>query len=240
MATVTQLRVATRPPRVYPGSKPARVAELIREMIVEDRLPPGTPIRERALAEQLQVSRTPLREALKILTAEGLVEHTPRRGVVVANPSDEEVRELLQLLGVVEAYAGELACASATEEEIREIKALHLEMLAAYTRGDRLGYFKRNQDIHLALVRATGNRTLIDHHRTLNARVYRIRYVCNLKTERWESAIKEHEAILEALGRRDPAATAALLKTHVLEAFEKMLEILAAERASAGAVPTAS
>jgi DNA-binding GntR family transcriptional regulator len=240
MATVTPLRVAARPPRTYPALKPARVAELIRGMIIEDRLPPGTPIRERALAEQLQVSRTPLREALKILTAEGLVLHTPRRGVVVADPSDEEVRELLQLLGVIEAYAGELACASATEEEIREIKALHLEMLAAYTRGDRLGCFRRNQDIHVALVRATGNGTLMAHHRTLNARVYRIRYVCNLRTERWQSAIEDHEAILEALERRDAVAIAGLLKTHLLQAFEKMLDIMAAERAPARAVPEAS
>lgn len=240
MATVTPLRVATRPPRTYPALKPARVAELIREMIVEDKLPPGTPIRERALAEQLQVSRTPLREALKILTAEGLVEHTPRRGVVVTNPSDEEVLELLQLLGVLEAYAGELACESATDDEIREIKALHLEMLAAYTRGDRLGYFRRNQDIHLAIVRATGNRTLIAQHRTLNARVYRIRYVCNLRTERWESAIKDHEAILGALERRDSVEIARLLRPHVLQAYAKMQEILAAERAATRAVPEAS
>ena len=128
----------------------------------------------------------------------------------------------------------------ATEAEIREIKALHLEMLAAYTRGDRLGYFRRNQDIHLALVRATGNGTLMAHHRTLNARVYRIRYVCNLKTERWQSAIEDHEAILGALERRDAVAIAGLLKTHVLQAFEKMLEIMAAERAPARAVPEAS
>ncbi len=146
----------------------------------------------------------------------------------------------MQLLGVLEAYAGELACESATDEEIREIKALHLEMLAAYTRGDRLGYFRRNQDIHLGLVRATGNRTLIAQHRTLNARVYRIRYVCNLRTERWESAIKDHEAILEALERRDSVAIARLLRPHVLQAYEKMQEILADERAATRAVPEAS
>jgi DNA-binding GntR family transcriptional regulator len=215
---------ATRPPV---GSKPARVAELIREMIIEDRLPPGAPIRERTLALQLQVSRTPLREALKLLSAEGLVELQIRRGATVAAPSDREVRELLELLGVIEAHAGELAARNATAEELRELRALHLEMLAAYTRGDRLGYFHRNQNIHLAILQATRNQVLIEHHRRLNARVYRARYVCNLRTQRWESAIREHEAILEALERRDGAAAAAILKDHVIKAWDKMQEILA-------------
>ena len=89
-------------------------------------------------------------------------------------------------------------------------------------------------------MRATANRTLIAQHRTLNARVYRIRYVCNLRTERWESAIKDHEAILEALERRDSVAIARLLRPHVLQAYEKMQEILADERAATRAVPEAS
>jgi DNA-binding GntR family transcriptional regulator len=230
-ASVTVLPGASRPPRAG-GTKPARVAELIREMIIQDALPPGAPIRERALAEQLQVSRTPLREALKILAAEGLVELEPHRGAMVAAPSTTEMRELLQLLGVIEAYAGELAAASATEQEIREITALHYEMLAAYTRGDRLTYFHRNQAIHLALVRATRNQTLIAHHGMINARVYRARYISNLKTQRWEKAIAEHEAILAALQRRDGAALAAILREHVLRGWDETQALLATQAAS--------
>ncbi len=211
------------------GSKGAQVAERIREMIIQDELPPGAPIRERALSERLDVSRTPLREALKILSAEGLVELHPNRGALVAAPSSREIRELLQLLGVLEAFAGELACETVTEQELSELRALHFEMLAAYTRGDRLGYFRRNQDIHLALVAATRNQALIAHHRVLNARVYRARYICNLRTQRWESAIKEHEQILEALAARDAAALSAILRGHVITAWDKMQEILAAE-----------
>lgn len=208
------------------GSKGSQVAERIREMIIQDELPQGAPIRERTLSERLNVSRTPLREALKILSAEGLVELHPNRGAVVAAPSSAEIRELLQLLGVLEAFAAELACEQITDEEIAELQALHFEMLAAYTRGDRLGYFRRNQDIHLGLVRASRNQTLIAHHKVLNARVYRARYICNLKTQRWESAIKEHEEILEALRRRDGEALAAILRRHVLQAWDKMQEIL--------------
>ncbi|WP_327789198.1 GntR family transcriptional regulator [Marinimicrococcus flavescens] len=229
MGEVTVLRGAAKPARPSASLKPAQVAARIREMIIQDELPPGAPIRERVLAERLAVSRTPLREALKILSAEGLVELQPRRGAVVTAPGGDEVRELLQLLGVIEAYAGELACASATDEEIREVRALHYEMLAAYTRGDRLGYFHRNQDIHRAIVATTRNRTVIEHHRTLNARVYRVRYICNLRTERWESAIREHEKILAALERRDAQAIAAVLKEHVVRAWDVMQRMFAGE-----------
>ena len=220
-----------RPPRPAAGSKPAAVAARIREMIIEDRLPPGAPIRERALAEQLHVSRTPLREALKILSAEGLVLLQPRRGATVAAPGDREVRELLQLLGVIEAFAAEQACQLATAEELKELRALHLEMLAAYTRGDRLSYFHRNQDIHRGIVRAARNDVVAEHYRMLNARVYRARYVCNLRTERWESAIREHEAILQALETRDAAAAAAILREHVLKAWDQMQALDAAVQA---------
>lgn len=208
------------------GSKGAQVADRIREMIIQDELPPGAPIRERTLSERLHVSRTPLREALKILSAEGLVELHPNRGAVVAAPGSAEIRELLQLLGVLEGFAAELACEAASDQDIKELRALHFEMLAAYTRGDRLGYFHRNQDIHLGLVRASRNQALIAHHRVLNARVYRARYICNLKTQRWESAIKEHEQILEALERRDAVALSEILRNHVIQAWDKMQEIL--------------
>ncbi|MCF3934682.1 GntR family transcriptional regulator [Acuticoccus sp. M5D2P5] len=214
--------------------KPERVAQLIRERILEDELSPGTAIRERTLATELGVSRTPLREALKILATEGLVELAPRRAATVAAPSVREQRELLQLLGALEGFAGALACTLATPEDIRQLRALHYEMLAAYMRGDRLAYFHRNQDIHTSLVAITKNRVLIEHHRRLNAQVYRLRYVTNLKTERWESAIKEHELILDLLERREADAIRPVLEDHVLKAFDQMQRQAEAREAEAG------
>ncbi|WP_108661583.1 GntR family transcriptional regulator [Acuticoccus kandeliae] len=220
------------------GLKPERVAQLIRERILEDKLQPGMPIRERALAAELGVSRTPLREALKILSAEGLVELAPRRAATVASPSDSEIREMLQVLGALEGFAGALACAMSTPEDVRQLRAIHYEMLAAYMRGDRLAYFHRNQEIHASLVAITKNRVLIEYHRRLNAQVYRMRYLCNLKTERWESAIKEHELILDLLEKRDAEAIRPVLEGHVLKAFDQMMRLaaaLAAERETAEA-----
>lgn len=212
--------------------KPERIAVRIREFILQDQLRPGMRIRERQLAETLGVSRTPLREALKILSAEGLVELSPRRGASVAAPSEQEQRELLQLLGVLEGFAGQLACDLVTPEQIRELRALHYDMLAAYMRGERLAYFHLNQEIHRRLVALTRNRVLIEHHARVNAQVYRNRYVSNLRTERWESAMKEHEAFLDALERGDKIAIREILETHVLKAFDQM-QRQDAERAAA-------
>ncbi|MCF3933248.1 GntR family transcriptional regulator [Acuticoccus sp. M5D2P5] len=201
---------------------PERVAALIREQILEDRLKPGMPVRERILAKALGVSRTPLREALKILSVEGLVDLTPRRGAVVAAPSPKEQRELLQLLGAIEGFAGTLACDAITEDAMKELRATHYEMLAAIMRGDRLTYFRHNQAIHRGIVEATGNGVLIAYHRQINLRLYRVRYVVNLRTERWESAIAEHEAILDALQAGDKPRIRTILEMHVLAAFDQM------------------
>ena len=210
---------------------PQRVASRLRDMIVQDALTPGQRIRERSLAEQLKVSRTPLREALKVLATEGLVELSPNRGALVANPSPEEVRDMLQVLGVLEGLAGELACAQATADEIDEIQALHYEMLASFARKDRLEYFKLNQKIHQAIVAASRNVSLIETHARLNARLYRVRFQSNLRNRTWPSAIDEHTAILDALMRRDGATLAALMRDHLGSTWTKVSEIMAEDGA---------
>ena len=201
---------------VSPGEPLTKsVTNRLRDMIAQDELPAGERIRERALAETLQVSRTPLREALKILATEGLVELFPNRGAVVAKPDPAEVQDLLQVLGVLEALGGELACARASDRDIAEVQALHYEMLAAYARKDRLAYFKVNQQIHKAIVAISGNASLIETHGRINARLYRVRYRSNSRNTKWDVAIEEHEAILTALRARDGAALSQILRSHL-------------------------
>ena len=210
---------------------PDKVAGLLRDMIVQDVLVPGQRIRERSLAEQLEVSRTPLREAMKVLATEGLVELSPNKGALVAKPSPREVQDMLQVLGVLEGLAGELACAQASQDQIDEIQALHYEMLASYARKDRLGYFKLNQKIHQAIVAASGNVSLIETHARLNARLYRFRFQSNLRSTTWPTAIAEHETILGALMRRDGAALSLLMRDHLGSTWEKVSRIMAEDRA---------
>lgn len=192
-----------------------QAANILRDMIVQDIIAPGQPIRERTLAQQLNISRTPLREALRLLAVDGLVELLPSRGAIVANPDAEDVRHMLEFLGGIEGLAGEWACARATDAEIDEIRALHYEMLAAYARKDRLAYFKLNQRIHRAIVLASGNRLLIDTHARINARLYRIRYRSNLRNTKWPTAIAEHEEILKAIEARDAARLNHLMRRHL-------------------------
>jgi len=193
----------------------ASVAQQLRDMIAQNELAPGDRIREQALAERLAVSRTPLREALRILAAERLIELLPNRGAIVAALSMNEVEDLLSVLGQLEALAGEQAALNGTDAEIAEIKALHYEMLATFERGDRLAYFKLNQAIHRAIVAASQNGALAELHDQLNARLYRIRYQSNLANENWRKAIREHGAILDALERRAASELARILRAHL-------------------------
>ena len=210
-----------------------QVAARIRVMIIQDQLTPGEWIREQALADKLEVSRTPLREALKMLELEGLIRLLPNRGAVVTELTVEEVKEKLEVLAVLEALGGKLACQKATDSELAEIRALHYEMLAWFSRQNRLEYFKLNQRIHLAIVAASGNRTLIETHARINAQLYRVRYQSNLQNELWGTAVEEHEEMLAALTAHDSEALSRCMLNHFGQTFfkfSKNLEIMEKSR----------
>jgi len=201
-----------------------QIASRLRDMIIQHELAPGDRIRERDICKKLKVSRTPAREALNKLASEGLIDLVPNCGAVISAPSAEEIADMLQVLGVLEAFAGEWACESITSKEINEIKALQYEMLAAFAREDRLQYFKLNQSIHLAIIKASRSETLLSLHARLNARLYRIRYQSNLKNEKWESAVDEHEKIMSALEQRDAVTLSKLLRQHLKSTWKKVNE----------------
>jgi DNA-binding GntR family transcriptional regulator len=191
------------------------VVARLRDFIVEGALAPGARIAERQLCESLGVSRTPLREALKVLASEGLVELLPNRGARVARLDERDVEDMFQVMGALEALAGTLACAQMTEGELAEIAALHYEMLAQYTRRKLPEYFRLNQAIHAAIIAAARNPILAATYQSLAGRIRRARYLANLSEERWRNAVEEHEAILQALQARDGARLARLLEDHL-------------------------
>ena len=199
------------------------VVERLRDLIIQGELAPGVKLNERVLCERLRTSRTPVREAIKYLASEGLVELVPNRGAIVTPITAATVREMFVILGALEALAGELACTNVSDADIAEIRALHYEMLAHHTRGELAPYFRCNQQIHLCLVECTGNATLVNTYRALNGHVRRARYMANLSHERWDHAVEEHEKILDAMTRRDSASLPALLRSHL---HNKMLVVL--------------
>ena len=204
----------------------------LRDLIVQGELAPGSRLNERVLTARLGVSRTPLREAIKLLATEGLVDLLPNRGAVVAPIDPARIAETLTVMGALESLAGELVCAQASDESLADIRALHYEMLAMHARRDLDGYFRYNQAIHLKIVEASGNAVLAQTYRQLNANVRRVRYMANLSAERWDAAVQEHEAILAALNARDAARLKRLLRDHLAAKLASVLEAIGQKHAA--------
>jgi len=193
------------------------IADIIRDRIVEGDLPADGFIDEPSLALELAVSRTPVREALKVLAFEGLVDIFPNQGSYVAKLTAEDARELIELLAQLEGFAGELACQRYSDERLKALARMHEDMILAYRQGDKSTYFKMNQRIHDDIVAASGNKHLIDAHRRYTRRLRRIRYLSNLQHAAWERSVRDHEAMLKALTARDAAATRKIMTDHAAE-----------------------
>ena len=202
------------------------VLNQIRDMIIEGTLMPGTRINEGQVGALLGVSRTPLREAIKTLASEGLVEIVTAKGAVVRRFSEADIREILEVLKVLEQGAAHLACVRAPEAEIKKIVAMHKRMLALYKSKDRLAYFKLNQSIHSAIVQASRNATLAQQHETLQARIKRIRFIGNQTPERWAAAVGEHEEMIEALVKRDGEKLAEILGRHLDKTVDRVRDAI--------------
>jgi DNA-binding GntR family transcriptional regulator len=207
------------------------VGARLRDMIVEGVLAPGTRLNERMLCEQLNVSRTPLREAFKTLAVEGLILLQPNRGAVVAQMSEPEIEQTFEVMGALEGLSGELACARATDDEIAEVRALHFEMLAAHTRRDLPAYYKLNHAIHDRMNAMARNAVLTETYQQINARIQSLRFRSNFNQDKWDLAVKEHGAMLEALERRDGNALRAILQQHLRNKRDAVIAVLRAVQA---------
>lgn len=203
-----------------------QVAQRLRQMLVENRIPPGAKLNERELCEALNVSRTPLREAIKMLAAEGLVELVPNRGAIALALTENDVANTFEVMAGLEALSGELAARRVTDEELAEIRALHFEMMAAYTRRDLSAYYSLNSRIHRAINAAAKNPVLTSTYNQVNARLQALRFRSNQDGAKWKRAVGEHEKMIEALCERDPAAMRDVLLAHLTNKRDAVLELL--------------
>jgi DNA-binding GntR family transcriptional regulator len=214
----------------------AAVTARLRDMIVEGVLTPGTRLNERMLCEQLNVSRTPLREAFKTLAVEGLIVLQPNRGAVVAQMSVGEIEQTFEVMGALESLSGELACARATDAEIAEVRALHFEMLAAHARRDLPSYYKLNHTIHDRINAMARNTVLTETYQQINARIQSLRFRSNFNQDKWDAAVREHGLMQEALERRDGEALRLVLQQHLRNKRDAVIAVLrAAQTPSSGA-----
>lgn len=210
----------------------AQVTQRLRQMLVEGRIAPGAKLNERELAEVLRVSRTPLREAIKMLAAEGLVELVPNRGAIAVSLNENDVRNTFEVMAGLEALSGELAAQRITEEELAEIRAMQFEMMAAYTRRDLSNYYRINALIHKAINAAAKNPVLTATYNQVNARLQAVRFRSNQNGDKWERAAKEHEQMVDALAAHDSGAMREVLLSHLFKKRDVVLEQL---RRDAGA-----
>ena len=195
------------------------LTDRIRSMVVEGVLVAGEKVPERELCEKLGVSRTPMREALKVVAADGLLDLVPGRGARVSAITLADLEEVFPLMAALEALAGELACEKINNAQLKIIKSEHKEMLKQFRNQNLTAYFKHNENIHEVILQAAGNETLKTMHLSLALRIRRARYMANMTPKRWQQAVNEHEEILVALDNRDGQALGAILKRHLQNKF---------------------
>jgi DNA-binding GntR family transcriptional regulator len=211
---------------------PTAVADRLREMIIQGELAPGTRLNERALCDRLQVSRTPLREAFRLLAADGLVQLQPNRGAQVTALSEQDVIDSFELMGALEALSGQLACERISDREITEIRALTYEMRACHARQDLPAYYHVNRQIHDRINAASHNELLVQVYRSINLRLQNLRFRSNLNHDKWDKAMQEHGDMVDALAARDGARLAEIMRGHLQRKAEAVLETLKANPAT--------
>lgn len=236
MTADTPLSQAVAKPNQAPPLHDELLGKL-RSMILRCELEPGTRISEKDLCARFGISRTPLREALKVLAFNGLIELLPNRGAWIPPLRSEEVAEVFDVLATIERRAGEMAAARLSERGLREVASLHQRMVEQALAGETEKWIRSDFLIHRKLVNAAGNRTLASVHEGLAVRVERARYILGTSRPRMHEAIEEHEAILRAVMTREPQRVAQELYTHCMKTRDA---VVAAVRKRFGEQPVVS
>jgi DNA-binding GntR family transcriptional regulator len=192
-----------------------RVRDHLRDEILANRLAPGTHLQEEEIAEQLGISRAPVREALRLLAAEDLVTIAPRRGAIVKALSPQEFLDAYQVREALEVLAIRLAIPRLAETDLQALRDLHGEMMLSAARSDVEGFFEANTAFHTTLVEASGNARLRELYRLLMNQLQRHRMRSMSLRGGIERSLAEHAAILEAVTRRDAEAAGRLLGEHI-------------------------
>ncbi|MHA6262551.1 GntR family transcriptional regulator [Arenibacterium sp. CAU 1754] len=194
---------------------PEQIAQQLRRDILQGKLQPGASIKERDNASDLGVSRTPMREAIRILAKEGLVQLRPARSPIVAQPSLAEVSNSIDVLSALEMLSGKLACLRASDKEIAEIRKSERYLAENYDKLDDVERFEADMNFHIAIAKASHNEALAETHMSYLARLWRARFLSAMKKRSRDRVLRQHEAIIRSIEARDVAATQAALDDHL-------------------------
>ncbi len=214
--------MATKDP-ISRTSLHTEVTARLRSLIVESQIKPGERVPELEISKDLGVSRTPIREALKVLASEGLVDLLPLRGAVVKTFSDKDASDILEVMGLLENFAAQKAC-QADQKKIDRVLAMHKKMKLLFVKGKRPEYFELNQKIHDSLVEMSGNESLMMVHSMLSKRMRSLRYSGNSTPDNWRGALEDHEEIATALGKRDMKAIKKAVNDHFANTIQRVVK----------------
>jgi DNA-binding GntR family transcriptional regulator len=191
------------------------VVNRLRAAIVEGKIAPGSRLSERALCEQMGVSRTPMREAFKVLAGENLIHILPNKGAVLPLMSVEEIIHTFEVIASLEGLSGLLAAQRATPAQLQKIQKLQADMESAHQRKNLPRYYSLNSEIHSLIAEAAHNPVLKETYLTINSRLQALRFRSNLNQSKWDKAVREHAQIAKALLKRDGDKLAELLVAHL-------------------------
>jgi DNA-binding GntR family transcriptional regulator len=204
---------------------------LLRNMIIQGELSPGSRIPEARLCDTFGVSRTPLREALKVLSVEGLICLLPNKGARVVHVTRKEIEEILPILGMLAALAGELACTNISADELARVRCMHTHMIEHFRAGNQDSYSEINRAIHDAIFDIARNQSLSDTYNMVQTRLRSIFFVTPKVPPQWADAVADHEEMMLALEDRDGVRFAEIARRHLCHKADAMrvaLDTLAA------------
>lgn len=211
--------------RIAPLALYQQVAERLRDRIFSHELPPGTWVDEQALAEQYGISRTPLREALKVLASEGLVTLKPRRGCYVTEISDRDLDEIFTVMAMLEGECARVLATRATEADLERLQAIHADLEKAARAGDIDGFFEANQAFHQEVQHIAGNRWLTQAITDLRKVIKLSRHHSLFSDGRLRQSLAEHRGLLDALSRRDVARSEQLMREHISSGRQALAKV---------------
>jgi len=220
------------PARISQTALYQEVAERLRQRIFSHELPPGTWIDEQALAIDYGISRTPLREALKVLAAEGLVTLKPRRGCYVTEISERDLDEIFPLMAMLEGRCAFEAAEKATKEDLARLDHLHAQLEKHSERGDKERFFETNQEFHRLVQELADNRWLMQVIQDLR-KVLKLTRLHSLSLDgRLQQSLDEHRAIMGGFKTRDARRAEKAMHDHILSAREALARLHAMDVAA--------
>ena len=196
-------------------SLPEQIAAQLRRDILNGKFAPGATLKERDNAADMGVSRTPMREAIRILAKEGLVVLRPARSPIVAQPTFKQISDNIEVLTALELLSADLACQKATDAQITDIEDAQNRFASEYDTLEPVEVFELDMQVHLAIARASNNDVLIETHRSMLARMWRARFLSARRQDSRGRVMRQHALIIDGLKKRDADFVRLSLSDHL-------------------------